>query len=320
MVGVRVRGWGYGEDLVVDEVYGGGQGPSPSVRLWTRPDGPRSPSAPTRPAASTEEDGQDRSGPDKHRRRRCGARGDAAGAALSRGTETAAFRSGRDENRNTRPGDLEPPQCGPLGLGGRGAPPLLVSRLSASTAGCRRTAAVTNVSPSTDTAWTRSPWRRDVIKPDVSRRRGPIPGRGAGHPFRTTGRRPAAPWKPIQPRVDARQPAADARQRVNVASNKIDGRKWADIPAKVGGKTGQNGVTAANTVRQTQTSEKRRTFIGKTAISEGNAEGSGEGGATQEKKEENTQHPGGAAAATEVSGVARDTPSGRPLITETPAL
>ena len=124
------------------------------------------------------------------------------------------------------------------------------------------------------------------IKPDVSRRRGPIPGRRAGHPFRTTGRRPAAPWKPVQPCVDARQPAADARQRVNVASNKIDGRKSADIPAKVGGKTGQNGVTAANTVRQTQTSEKRRTFIGKTAISEGNAEGSGEGGAMQGKKAE----------------------------------
>ena len=87
------------------------------------------------------------------------------------------------------------------------------------------------------------------------------------------------PWKPIQPRVDARQPAADERRRVNVASNKIDPRKWADIPAKVRGKTGQNGVTAANTVRQTQTSEKRRTFIG-------NVEGSGEGGAMHEKKEE----------------------------------
>ncbi|CAL8325893.1 unnamed protein product [Boreogadus saida] len=73
--------------------------------------------------------------------------------------------------------------------------------------------------------------------------------------------------------------------RVNV-DNKIDERKWADIPAKVRGKTGQNGVTAANTGRQTQTSEKRRTFIGKTATSEGKVEGSGEGGAMQEEKEE----------------------------------
>ena len=121
------------------------------------------------------------------------------------------------------------------------------------------------------------------------------------------------PWKPIQPRVDARQPAADARQRVNVASNKIDGRKWADIPAKVGGKTGQNGVMAANTVRQTQTSEKRRTFIGKTAISEGNTEGSGEGGATQEKKEEvlhitTTE----SRRTTHVTSDTRTTPSTRP--------
>ncbi|CAL8340767.1 unnamed protein product [Boreogadus saida] len=124
------------------------------------------------------------------------------------------------------------------------------------------------------------------IKPDVSRRRGLIPARRAGHPFRTTWRRPLVSRKPVQPRGDGRKPAADVRRRVNVASNKIDPGKWADILAKVRDKTGQNSVTAANTVRETQRSVRNLTFIGQTALSEGNVEGSGEGGAMQEKKEE----------------------------------
>ncbi|CAL8236712.1 unnamed protein product [Arctogadus glacialis] len=201
---------------------------------------------------------------------------------------TAAFQSGRDENRNTRPRDLEPPQCGQLGLRGDGA------RHPSSSLGSLR---VPQGLPSDCGGYKCVAVNRhgvDTLAMEVNVTRHPGPGRGerrsrrpdSGGGLRTTWRRPAVPWKPAQPRVDARQPAADARRRVNAASNKIDGRKWADIPAKVRGKTGQNGVTAANTVRQTQTSEKRRTFIGETAISEGNVEGSGEGGAMQEKKEE----------------------------------
>ena len=43
---------------------------------------------------STEDDCQDQSGPAKHCCRCCGARVDAAGAALSRGTTTVVFQSG----------------------------------------------------------------------------------------------------------------------------------------------------------------------------------------------------------------------------------
>ena len=50
--------------------------------------------------------------------RRRGARADAAGAALSRGTATVAFRSRQDKDRvqKPRPPDLEPQQCRQLGL------------------------------------------------------------------------------------------------------------------------------------------------------------------------------------------------------------
>ncbi|CAL8389159.1 unnamed protein product [Boreogadus saida] len=60
-----------------------------------------------------EDDCQDQSGPAKHCCRRCGARMDAAGAVLSRGTTTVASQSGHDEERvrKPRPPDLEPEQC-----------------------------------------------------------------------------------------------------------------------------------------------------------------------------------------------------------------
>ena len=59
------------------------------------------------------DDCQDQSGPTKHCCRRCGARVDAAGAALSRGTTTVASQSGQDEERvrKPRPPDLKPEQC-----------------------------------------------------------------------------------------------------------------------------------------------------------------------------------------------------------------
>jgi hypothetical protein len=67
---------------------------------------------------STEDDCQDQSGPAKHCCHRCGARLDAAGPALSRGTMTVAFQSGQDKERfrKPRPPDLEPQQCRQLGL------------------------------------------------------------------------------------------------------------------------------------------------------------------------------------------------------------
>ncbi|KAK0153609.1 Matrix-remodeling-associated protein 5 [Merluccius polli] len=119
-------------------------------------------------------------------------------------------------------------------------------------------------------------------KVDLSRRRGSISGRRVVHPSRNVWRRPV-PRKPVQPRVDARKPAADARRRVNVASNKIDPQKWADILAKVRDRKVQNSVTP-NTVRQTTERKRTGATTDQTTLLEDNIEGSGEGGAMQEEK------------------------------------
>ena len=62
---------------------------------------------------STEDDCEDQSGTAKNCCRRCGARVDAAGAALSRGTTTVVSqtRQDKDQVRKPRPLDLEPEQC-----------------------------------------------------------------------------------------------------------------------------------------------------------------------------------------------------------------
>ncbi|KAG7257377.1 hypothetical protein CRUP_006072 [Coryphaenoides rupestris] len=122
-------------------------------------------------------------------------------------------------------------------------------------------------------------------KLDPVRRRGPISGRRViSHPSRNTWRRPPVPRKPAQPRVDARKTLVDARRRVNVASNKIDPRKWADILAKVRDRKVQNSVTP-NTVQQTPESKRTDATADPTIRLQNNMEGSGEGGAMQEEEE-----------------------------------